>query len=529
MFKPALLFQDGMVLQRGTPVPVWGLADPGAEVEVTIQGCAARTRAAADGRWQLTVGPLSVSFGEEMTLRSGGCCLRLRDVQVGEVWLAAGQSNMEFYMRYDADVEAVRPDCADGALRFFDYPKVSYPGQLEQADYLAHYGRWRQAAPDQLCWFSAVGYYFARELRRRYDLPVGILGCNWSGTPACAWMSEEAIRAGGGEIYLREYREAAAALDPAEYERTFRQFPGSWRIDPMGEDGYDRMMWGDRAALHCPPPPDPAAPQPPMPPLGPKSEKRPAGLHESMLCQVAPYGVRGILFYQGESDGDRHNELYKTLFPALIEDFRRLWGAPLPFLFVQLAPLERWQDSDGSRYALIRAAQQQAADTVPGVGMAVISDVGMRWDIHPKKKQPVGYRLALQACRRVYGEDILCEAPTLAEAWAEPGAIRLRFDHAGEGLYLAERLPDGTPADPHRLGGVALTLDGAPLDAAALDAAAQGDTITLRGAALHPGVLTVAMGCGGWYAVNLYNSAGLPARPACRTTGGPKPEKECVL
>ena len=326
MFKPALLFQDGMVLQRGTPVPVWGLADPGAEVEVTIQGCAARTRAAADGRWQLTVGPLSVSFGEEMTLRSGGCCLRLRDVQVGEVWLAAGQSNMEFYMRYDADVEAVRPDCADGALRFFDYPKVSYPGQLEQADYLARYGRWRQAAPDQLCWFSAVGYYFARELRRRYDLPVGILGCNWSGTPACAWMSEEAIRAGGGEIYLREYREAAAALDPAEYERTFRQFPGSWRIDPMGEDGYDRMMWGDRAALHCPPPPDPAAPQPPMPPLGPKSEKRPAGLHESMLCQVAPYGVRGILFYQGESDGDRHNELYKTLFPALIEDFRRLWG-----------------------------------------------------------------------------------------------------------------------------------------------------------------------------------------------------------
>ena len=529
MFKPALLFQDGMVLQRGTPVPVWGLADPGAEVEVTIQGCAARTRAAADGRWQLTVGPLSVSFGEEMTLRSGECCLRLRDVQVGEVWLAAGQSNMEFYMRYDADVEAVRPDCADEALRFFDYPKVSYPGQLEQADYLARYGRWRQAAPDQLCWFSAVGYYFARELRRRYDLPVGILGCNWSGTPACAWMSEEAIRAGGGEIYLREYREAAAALDPAEYERIFRQFPGSWRIDPMGEDGYDRMMWGDRAALHCPPPPDSAAPQPPMPPLGPKSEKRPAGLHESMLCQVAPYGVRGILFYQGESDGDRHNELYKTLFPALIEDFRRLWGAPLPFLFVQLAPLERWQDSDGSRYALIRAAQQQAADTVPGVGMAVISDVGMRWDIHPKKKQPVGYRLALQACRRVYGEDILCEAPTLAEAWAEPGAIRLRFDHAGEGLYLTERLPDGTPADPYRLGGVALTLDGAPLDAAALDAAAQGDTVTLRGAALHPGVLTVAVGCGGWYAVNLYNSAGLPARPACRTTGGPKPEKECVL
>lgn len=161
--------------------------------------------------------------------------------------------------------------------------------------------------------------------------------------------------------------------------------------------------------------------------------------------------------------------------------------------------------------------------------MAVISDVGMRGDIHPKKKQPVGYRLALQACHRVYGEDILCEAPTLAEIRVEPGAIRLRFDHAGDGLYLAERLPDGTPADPHRLGGVTLTLDGAPFNAATLEAVAQGDTVTLRGAALHPGALTVAVGCGGWYAVNLYNSAGLPARPACRTTGGRKPGKERTL
>ena len=316
MFKPALLFQDGMVLQRGTPVPVWGLADPGAEVEVTIQGCAARTRAAADGRWQLTVGPAVRLLwrGDDPAQRrmlpaASGCA--------GRGGLArGGPVQHEFYMRYDADVEAVRPDCADGALRFFDYPKVSYPGQLEQADYLARYGRWRQAAPDQLCWFSAVGYYFARELRRRYDLPVGILGCNWSGTPACAWMSEEAIRAGGGEIYLREYREAAAALDPAEYERIFRQFPGSWRIDPMGEDGYDRMMWGDRAALHCPPPPDPAAPQPPMPPLGPKSEKRPAGLHESMLCQGR--SLRGCgEFCSTRGIGRRpHNELYKNPVPG---------------------------------------------------------------------------------------------------------------------------------------------------------------------------------------------------------------------
>ena len=375
MFKPALLFQTGMTLQRGKRVPIWGTAEPYAEVTATIQSKTACTRAGADGRWRLEVGPLSVSFAETLTLRSGAACLEYTDVQVGDVWLAAGQSNMEFYMEYDADSAEETPACIDDALRFFDYPKVAYPGQLAEADYLAQHGRWRKAAPDQLRWFSAVGYYFAKEIRARYGVPVAIVGCNWSGTPACTWMSEESLMEGGGRIYLDEYRAALETLDRDAYEAEFRANPANWRIAPLDDEGYDAMMRGDFE------PTDPNTPLEPIPVPGPKSEKRPGALYESMLCCVAPYALRGILYYQGESDGDRYNQLYETLFPALIRGYRRLWGEDLPFLFVQLAPFGRWQNCDGTRYALIRQAQQHAADTVPGTGMAVITDVGMQHDI----------------------------------------------------------------------------------------------------------------------------------------------------
>ena len=188
---------------------------------------------------------------------------------------------------------------------------------------------------------------------------------------------------------------------------------------------------------------DPAAAAPPM---GPKHFCRPGGLYESMVKAVAPYGIRGVIWYQGESDGDAHPETYETLFPALIADWRRLWGRELPFLFVQLAPFERWMQCTGERYGIVRAAQQHTADTVPGTAMAVTTDVGMQYDIHPKKKQPLGRRLALLAENKVYGEkDVLCEAPALTGLTVADGALTLTFAHAGARLTLA-------PAAPGRCG-----------------------------------------------------------------------------
>lgn len=525
MLKPAILFQSRMVLQREKEVRVWGSCDSQEKVTVSIQGLSAEGFPDAEGRWCVGIGPLKASFSETLRISSGAEVLEYDDVQVGDVWLAAGQSNMEFFMRYDADYAAKQPVCANESLRFFDYPEVSYPGQIGEADYGKNFGFWRKASPENLEWFSAAAYYFAKEIQTRYGIPVGIVGCNWGGTPACAWMSREAILEGGGEAWIQDYEAGLAKIDLTAYEEQFRANPASFRTDPFADPFGDGLMRGksfeeilfelygqridpgavDFSAL--------------VPPVGPKHETRPSGLYESMLMNVAPYTLKGILYYQGESDGDSHPELYETMFPALIRGFRSLWGEELPFLFVQIAPFGRWMQCSGEPYPAIRKAQQSASERVPGTGMAVISDIGMEWDIHPKKKQPVGHRLALQAMQRVYGEaEVLCEAPSLVRGEMADGELRLYFANAGEGLYLAGRTPDQAETDPRRLGGLEVFLEGKPLDLSAVTAEAGKDSVVLRGELFRKErKAEVRLGCTAWYRINLYNSADIPARPAAVT------------
>lgn len=521
MLKTALLFQDHMIIQREKKVSVWGEAAPGAEVTVTMQGKTSAATADAEGKWTAVCGPFDTSFGEEMEIVSGEERISLKDVQVGEVWLAGGQSNMEFHMRYEADMETEKGQCANDAVRFFDYPEVSYVGQIDEADYGKHYGFWRKAEPEQLERFSAVGYYFAKELQKKYQVPVGIVGCNWGGTPACAWMPREAVAEGGGQVFLDEYDEAVSRLDLEKYEENFRNNPASYQTDLLGNPISDMMMRGctqeefaakmmeqgiDLTKID----PEAMAPQ-----IGPKYERRPGGLYESMLCQVAPYTVRGVIWYQGETDGDTHPEVYHTLFPEMIRSWRRLWNENLPFLFVQIAPLNQWMQCIGEPYAKIREAQQYTADTVENTGMAVITDVGMEWDIHPKKKQPVGHRLALLAENRVYGENVLCEAPTLVKAETEDGKLTLTFENAGEGLHLTEKVPYGQTVGKKKAGGLQVFQDGRALDPEKMEASAAGRQMIISGDEIRGGVPTeVRLARTGWYLVNLYNSADIPARPA---------------
>lgn len=519
MLQASILFQDHMVLQRDKQVAVWGTADAGKRITVAMQGKTSDAVTGADGKWEVICGPYSASFAEKMTITSGEEELELQDVQVGEVWLAGGQSNMEFHMRYDADMAEEVKICTNHNIRFFDYPEVAYVGQIDEADYRKYYGFWRKAEPEQLERFSAVGYYFAKDLQKRYDVPIGIIGCNWGGSPACAWMSEEAILEGGGKVYLDEYEEAIKDLDMEEYEAAFRRNREIWPVDQLAGPIGDKMMFGaseeEMDALFQEMGLDPTDPEALGPLIGPKYERRPCGLYESMLQPIVPYGIRGVIWYQGETDGDCHPEIYKTLFPALIRNWRQLWGEELPFLFVQIEPLDRWMQCVGEPYVEIRAAQQHTADTVPNTGMAVTTDVGMQTDIHPKKKQPVGHRLALLAQNMVYGEDVLCEAPTLSKIQVEAGKIVLAFEHAGEGLYLTGTMPHGQAVDPGKLGGLQVFQDGRELDAASLYARAEGCQVTVMGDEIRPGVPTqVKLARTGWCLVNLYNSAGIPARPA---------------
>lgn len=519
MLRTDILFQDHMILQHGKKIKIWGTTDHREKVSVSIQNQTVEALPSGDGKWQVELEPLDISFEERLFVACNGETVEFTDVQVGDVWLAGGQSNMEFYMRYDADFESEKEVCRNSDIRFFDYPEVSYIGQIEEADYRRNFAVWRKAEPEQLEWFSAAGYYFAKEIQADQGIPIGILGCNWGGTPACAWMDADSIRRGGGEVFLDEYRRATENLDLEAYEKGFRNNPASWRVDPFADPVSDMLMRGmgiveiikklygtvpdlsqiDFSSM--------------MPAAGPKNERRPAGLYESMLCQVAPYGIRGFLFYQGETDGDTHPECYKTLFPSLIECWRDLWKEELPFFFVQLAPFGRWMQCDGSTYSVIREAQQKASETVPDAGMAVITDVGMELDIHPKKKKPVGYRLALQAEKKVYGKDIICEAPTLVSGRLEDHKLTLFFENAGEGLYLAERSPDGAAFGTGVLSGIRLIQNGEEVDLSEVAARAEENTVILCGEALRKGEMSVIFGGGSWYRINLYNSADIPARP----------------
>lgn len=521
MLDLALIFQDHMVLQRDKLICIWGMAEAGGEVSVTMQGKISSAKAGQDGSWQMMAGPFEVSFQETMTIICGEEKIFLEDVQVGEVWLAGGQSNMEFCMRYDADLETEKDICTNDSLRFFDYPEVSYVGQINERDYGKKYGFWRKADPVQLERFSAAGYYFAKELQKKYQIPVAIIGCNWGGTPACAWMSKEAVIEGGGQIYLDEYEEAVRNLDLKAYDERFKNNPASWKTDQFSDPISDLLLRGcsmeefgkkiaesgvDFSKID---------PSDFMPQMGPKHEQRPCGLYESMLKQIAPYSIRGVIWYQGETDGDCHPEIYKTLFPSLINDWRNLWKEKLPFLFVQIAPLEQWMQCVGENYVEIRRAQQYVADTVPDTGMAVITDVGMQYDIHPKKKQPVGHRLAMLAEKKVYHDDVLCEAPALKDVDIRDGKMVLTFENAGKGLYLTETLPYGQRTAEDRFGGLQVFQNGCEINIEKLKAKAESDKVIITGGEIKSDVKTeIRIAQTGWYLVNLYNSAGIPASPA---------------
>lgn len=513
MLKTALIFQDHMILQHEKSILFWGITDQKDEICIMVQGKKASGYADANGKWRIVVGPLHASFREEIVITCGNERKVLSDVQVGEVWLAGGQSNMEFHMRYDENYEEEMKSCNNPDIRFFDYPEVSYIGQIDEADYQKNYGKWRKADADNLEWFSAVGYYFAKEIQKNQEVPVGIIGCNWGGTPACAWMDQESIHNGGGDIFLEEYKTVLESLDMNSYEQEFAQNPGNWKVDPFADLFSEMMMRGysidiimekltgqkldlsdvDFSAF--------------TPAVGPKYERRPMGLYESMLKQLAPFGIRGFIYYQGETDGDTHPECYDTLFPALIECWRKLWKEKLPFLFVQLAPFGKWMACDGVPYAMIREAQQKTSETVENVGMAVISDVGMEWDIHPKKKQPVGYRLALQAENKVYGQDVICEAPILTEAKRKDSQLILKFENVGEGLHLMDK--DVT------ISGMKLYIGREEANLSGIEIEIKNDTVILYDMRTEMTEGYIIFGEGGWYSINLYNSAEIPVRP-CR-------------
>ncbi|BCM93761.1 acetylxylan esterase [Abditibacteriota bacterium] len=410
--KMSALWSDGIVLQRGAPIPVWGTADVGEGVSVALGQSKQSVVADANGKWLLHLPAMAAASGLEMTV-SGKNTLHISNVAVGEVWLASGQSNME--------LRVPRVLQADAEIAAANYPLIRQfrvgrnIAETPQTDLK---GTWEAASPQTVSDFTAVGYFFARELFQKLGVPVGIIHSSYGGTPAEAWTSESTLKSN-----------PALAVVYDNWTKTLAAYP-------QEKEKYDRQMvrWNERAATaKAAGKPAPVAL---IAPAGPGGKATPSGLYNGMIAPLVPYGIKGILWYQGESNS-RDPQLYQKLFPALIQGWRHDWNAELPFLFVQLANFHKVQTlpSEGG-WALIREAQASAL-SLPDTGMAVTIDLGQANEIHYPNKQEVGRRLALVALARQYGQTVEFSGPQYSGMSIEPGAIRLRFTHA-QGLKASE-------------------------------------------------------------------------------------------
>ena len=503
MLKTAKLFQSNMVLQREKPVPVWGLARPGEAVRVSIQGQSVQCAAGKDGKWLALLSPLHTSQEEVLTVSSQSQQLRLEHIAVGEVWLAGGQSNMEFHMRYEKHLALVKPVCGNDRIRFFDVPEIAFDGQDTCFDY-SRMGVWRRASPEDIEYFSAVGYYFARALEKDLDVPVGIVGCNWGGTVSAAWMAPETVRR-AGSAWMEEFEAFASRTSWDDYWLSQRTNPlngrGNLFADPFSEFVMPRTPTAEEfnaffASMQA------SGALPDLEGLGLLPQNIPGALYTHMLRETAPFALRGFLWYQGESDDEMHHaDLYASMLTGLISDWRKLWkDEKLPFLLVQLPGYEMWLQNTCDRFDLIRAAQEQVSRTVPEVWLCSISDAGEAFDIHPKDKLPVGERLALLARGHIYGEDILCDAPAVKGAQQEGGGITISFDHAEGGLVLKGE----------EISALRVYADGKE---APYRARVSGDSIILQVEGETAGRLQIDFAKDKFYLVNLYNQSGIPAIP----------------
>lgn len=499
MLKVDRLFSTNMVLQRDKPVKIWGTGDEKA-VTVSIQGLSVSAPIVV-GKWQVIFPPLSASQDETLSIESGGEQIKVENVAIGEVWIAGGQSNMEFPLKFDAEASKVIPKANNPDIRFYDCPRIKFEGQENEEDY-SQFGFWRPLNPTNAPFYSAVAFYFAQQLCDRLNVPIGFVGCNWGGTSASIWLDESYLSADESlRVYLKEYQAGIQNLDLDEYieaekksrkymtRQMVRQFMNTAlkkTLGPVLTPLFTAIIQSNKKNIL---------------PIGPRSENRPGGLFHTMLQKIAGFSARGVIWYQGESD-DNKADMYARLFSAMIRCWRDAWQDELPFLFVQLAPYERWLGFTAGDFVGLREQQELVSKTVPGTWMASIMDAGSRLDIHPKHKRPVGERLALLARGKVYGEDILCDAPEVNEVKLEGDRLVISFLNAGDGLYFKgdrleslEIIADGQTISPSK---ITINKDKILIEAENLFSAQS---------------LEIRFAWRNFTEVNLYNSSSLPAKP----------------
>ncbi|MBS1985762.1 MAG: hypothetical protein JST16_16510 [Bdellovibrionales bacterium] len=399
---------DHMVLQQGIPVKIWGWAQPGESVTVQFAGQTVTGMTAPEGKWGVWLRPLNASASGEMTI-AGRNRLTLSDILVGEVWVGSGQSNMQWTVKSS--------NSADEEIRNASYPKIRLfrvPLKTAESPQDDVQAKWEVCSPESIAQFSAVLYFFGRSLHKKTNVPFGLIQTAYGGTPAQAWTSKEALAA--DPALAPVLGEWAKALDnfPAALEK-YHAATAAWEANGSK---------GNR----------------PGRPMGPGHAHQLAGLYNAMVHPLIPYGIKGAIWYQGESNASKvQAPVYRRLFETMIQDWRSRWGVgDFPFLWVQLANFAKAASPED--WILVQEAQTETLE-LKRTGQAVINDIGAPDDIHPKNKQDVGERLALAARHIAYGETLVYSGPRFRMVTAESATtgdrgakLRVWFDSVGGGL-----------------------------------------------------------------------------------------------
>lgn len=453
------IFSHNMVLQQGMPVPIWGWADDGDTVTVSFRNQKVSTKA-KDGKWMLKLRKLKAGGPDVLTVSTKNATIQFTNVMVGEVWVCSGQSNMEWPLNKTENAEVAIAAAKNHNIRLFTVRKTKITTPTNDV-----VGTWVECTPETVASFSAVAYYFGRDLQAARGVPVGLIHTSWGGSPAEAWMSQRVLTANP--------RYKAEIIDG--YAEAYRQY----------ETALAKWQQSDKTTRQ---------PRPP--------QWRPSELYNGMIAPLIPFAIKGVIWYQGESNAERA-EQYRSLFVDLIRNWRQDWGqGNFTFLCVQLAPFKAIKDEPGdSSWAELREAQFLATKRLPKVGMVVITDVGDEKDIHPRKKEPVGARLALAARGIAYGERIVYSGPVFKEMKIKGSKVFLRFDHVGSGLEAR-----GGPLKGFAICGPDKKFVWA--DAKIVSK----DTIEVSSPKVQQPI-AVRFGWADYPVVNLWNKEGLPATP----------------
>jgi sialate O-acetylesterase len=419
---PALLFQDHAVLQQGRAIPVWGTADAGEKVAVTYAvGGTTHTASAtadSDGRWRVALPALAASAEPATLTFVGKNTVTRTDILVGEVWLASGQSNMEWALSWGNRVANFKAEIAAADFPLIREIKIK-TGASDTPQVTAP-GNWRACSPSTAGTFSAAAYFFARDLHQKLNVPVGIIAAAWGGSKIEPFMTPASLAADpNGPAVLADWKTKAADYPAAKarYDEALVAFNAAKAAAVKAGEKFTKKAPG-------------------LPP-GPGHQATPAGSYNAMIHPLVPYALRGVIWYQGESNAG-HHEKYRTFFPSLIAGWREVFQQPdLPFYWVQLASWGANGDANGVGFAWMRDAQDRTL-SVPNTGQALAIDIGETGDIHPANKQDVGHRLARLALRRTYGDkSVIDTGPTFAKIELNAGApdrIRIHFTHVAAGL-----------------------------------------------------------------------------------------------